>query len=195
MVGRHKEAVDLSWRKILGKVSAFPVLDSSCFANATTVAAAAEAIAASTSVKPSRSSATDGIASVSQSMPPQGSRLDPSASALDGQGSGRWPCKSDDDDASGRSARETAAQAADGGGGVGSLTVACVRWGLKYGTEYVERLAFGVRRNLRSRRYRFVCFTDDVESLKGLVGVEARPLGEHCKEWRGWWHKAFLFSR
>lgn len=79
-------------------------------------------------------------------------------------------------------------------GGVGSLTVVCVRWGDKYGPSYVERLASGVRRNLR-RRYTFVCFTDDVLALHGMAGVVARPIGTHCGSWKGWWHKAFLFSR
>lgn len=80
-------------------------------------------------------------------------------------------------------------------GGTGSLTVVCVRWGDKYGPEYVERLASGVRRNLRTRRYSFVCFTDDVLALDGMTGVVARPIGARCGGWKGWWHKAFLFSR
>lgn len=72
--------------------------------------------------------------------------------------------------------------------------MACVKWGTKYGLEYVERLARGVHRNL-DRPYQFVCFTDDVEALLGMDGVQARPLGEHCARWQGWWNKAFLFSR
>ena len=77
-----------------------------------------------------------------------------------------------------------------------TLTVACVRWGDKYGPEYVERLAEGVRRHLR-RRHRFVCYTDDVEALSGNTGIVAMPLGTTgvIRGWRGWWHKAFLFSR
>lgn len=74
------------------------------------------------------------------------------------------------------------------------LTVACVRWGDKYGVEYVKRLARGVRRNL-GRSHKFVCFTDDVEALVGMEGVETKPLGMRCLGWRGWWNKAFLFSR
>ncbi|CAM9860721.1 unnamed protein product [Sphacelaria rigidula] len=75
------------------------------------------------------------------------------------------------------------------------LTVVCVRWGDKYGVEYVERLAKGVSRNLRKWRHGFVCFTDDVESLRSIEGVEPRLLGQRCREWSGWWNKAFLFSR
>ena len=83
-----------------------------------------------------------------------------------------------------------------GGGEKGFLTVVCVRWGDKYGVEYVERLEAGVRRHLR-RRHRFVCYTDDVGALREEAGggVTARPLGTGCGNWRGWWHKAFLFSR
>lgn len=80
------------------------------------------------------------------------------------------------------------------GGGARLLTVACVRWGDKYGPEYVERLAAGVRRHLR-RSHRFVCYTDDVEALSGKAGIAAMPLATGGGEWRGWWHKAFLFSR
>lgn len=79
-------------------------------------------------------------------------------------------------------------------GGTACLTVVCVRWGDKYGPEYVERLASGVRRNLR-RRYNFVCFTDDVLALDGMTRVVAKPIGARCEGWKGWWHKAFLFSR
>lgn len=81
-----------------------------------------------------------------------------------------------------------------GGGARLPLTVACVKWGDKYGPEYVGRLAAGVRRHLR-RSHRFVCYTDDAEALSGEAGVVALPLGAGRRGWRGWWHKAFLFSR
>ncbi|CAM9526036.1 unnamed protein product [Choristocarpus tenellus] len=79
------------------------------------------------------------------------------------------------------------------------LTVVCVRWGDKYGTEYVTRLARGVHRNL-ARKHRFVCFTDDPSALEEAaatagVDMEARLLGVGGnKAWQGWWHKGFLFS-
>lgn len=92
------------------------------------------------------------------------------------------------------SAAPDVAAGEEGGGRARLLTVACVRWGHKYGPEYVEHLAAGVRRHL-TRRHRFVCFTDDVEALRGVSGVVAKPLGTGGAEWRGWWHKAFLFSR
>lgn len=91
-------------------------------------------------------------------------------------------------------ARQGAEEEEGGGGGARLLTVACVRWGDKYGPEYVERLAAGVRRYLR-RSHRFVCYTDDVEALRRKAGIVAVPLGSGGGKWRGWWHKAFLFSR
>ncbi|MDI9246614.1 hypothetical protein [Marinobacter sp. CHS3-4] len=52
-------------------------------------------------------------------------------------------------------------------------TVLCMKWGAKYGPEYVNRLASMVRRNL-SVEYRFVCLTDD--SLGIDPGVEVQPI-------------------
>ncbi|CAM9838694.1 unnamed protein product [Discosporangium mesarthrocarpum] len=76
-----------------------------------------------------------------------------------------------------------------------ALTVACVRWGDKYGPDYVRRLEAGVRRNLTGKDFRFVCFTDDPAAVEG-AGVEARGLPWSAPGlWQGWWHKAWLFSR
>ena len=71
------------------------------------------------------------------------------------------------------------------------LTVACVKWGTKYSSEYVLRLARGVRRHLR-RDAAFVCFTDDASGLEG-DGVEARALPRETPL-HSWWLKAWLFS-
>jgi hypothetical protein len=51
--------------------------------------------------------------------------------------------------------------------------VICMKWGRKYGPEYVNRLASMVRRHL-SLPHRFVCMTDDSSGLD--TGVDARPL-------------------
>eukprot|EP00939_MAST-03C_sp_MAST-3C-sp1_P000789 g789.t1 len=71
-----------------------------------------------------------------------------------------------------------------------NLTVVCVKWGKKYGTDYVRNLRRGVRRHLR-HPHTFICFTDEPTSLRGIDGVIARPL---AKGWTGWWNKATLFS-
>lgn len=51
--------------------------------------------------------------------------------------------------------------------------VICMKWGRKYGPEYVNILRRMVARNL-SRPHRFVCFTDDTAGLD--PEVETRPL-------------------
>ena len=48
--------------------------------------------------------------------------------------------------------------------------VLCLKWGKRYGAEYVNRLYRGVKANLR-RPFRFVCVTDDPTGL--VDGVEA----------------------
>lgn len=65
------------------------------------------------------------------------------------------------------------------------LTVACVRWGDKYGDEYVQRLKAGVARNL-SLPHDFVCFTD-----RPVKRVRCEPLPSGLPSW---WSKVALFK-
>ena len=51
--------------------------------------------------------------------------------------------------------------------------VICIRWGTKYGPDYVNRLHAMVARNLPGP-FRFTCFTDDPAGLR--EGVEPAPL-------------------
>ena len=51
--------------------------------------------------------------------------------------------------------------------------VICMKWGDKYGPDYVLKLRSMVRRHLH-RPHRFVCFTDDGTGLGG--DIEVRPL-------------------
>ena len=53
------------------------------------------------------------------------------------------------------------------------VNVLCLKWGKRYGADYVNRLYRGVSANL-SRPFRFVCFTDDPAGL--AEGVEAQPI-------------------
>lgn len=53
------------------------------------------------------------------------------------------------------------------------VNVICMKWGTKYGAEYVNRLYAGVRKHLK-RPHRFVCFTDDATGID--PGVEIKPL-------------------
>lgn len=71
------------------------------------------------------------------------------------------------------------------------LAVVCVKWGKRYGPEYVNRLHAAVRRHLPEEAADaiFVCFTDNGEGLD--EGVEVRPLPSGLPLW---WGKAYLFS-
>jgi len=70
-----------------------------------------------------------------------------------------------------------------------SLVVACLKWGKRYSSVYVNRLWAASRRHLRMPA-RFVCFTEDPAGLDG--SIEARPLPAASLPL--WWGKAYLFS-
>lgn len=53
--------------------------------------------------------------------------------------------------------------------------ILCMKWGTKYGPEYVNRLYGMVRRHL-SGDFRFVCLTDDPQGLR--AEVECHPIPE-----------------
>lgn len=70
--------------------------------------------------------------------------------------------------------------------------VACVWWGDKYSSEYVERLRDAVKRNME-RDYDFVCLTDrNPEEYKDITGVLFWQTP--YPEWEGWWQKIRLFD-
>lgn len=74
-----------------------------------------------------------------------------------------------------------------------ALTVVCVKWGAKYGADYVNKLNAMARRALGPGGVAaFICFTEDGGGLDPTV--EVRPLA-HRDDWEGWWFKAQLFSR
>lgn len=67
--------------------------------------------------------------------------------------------------------------------------IVCVKWGKKYGPEYVNILQAMVKRHL-TLSHRFICFTDDKTGLN--ADIETFPLIETQLE--GWWHKLTLFK-
>jgi len=73
--------------------------------------------------------------------------------------------------------------------------VICMKWGTKYGPEYVNKLYAMVRRNL-SGPVRFVCLTDDPSGV--VEGVECRPIPtlkvSSEKYDRAGWRKLAIFS-
>lgn len=70
----------------------------------------------------------------------------------------------------------------------GELHVVCVKWGTKYGADYVNKLYHGVEKFL-TLPHKFICFTEDSSGLD--EGILVTPLAE---DWTGWWGKATLFG-
>jgi hypothetical protein len=70
-----------------------------------------------------------------------------------------------------------------------TVTVLCVRFGNRYGREYVERLRNMVSRHL-TIPYEFVCLTDDQHPIDGVRSI-VRPNEGYAK---GWWHKVHMFD-
>ncbi len=68
------------------------------------------------------------------------------------------------------------------------IIVCCVKWGTKYGPEYVNILADMVARNCELP-YQFWCFTDDPRGLAEDVQPRNLPPGLD-----GWWNKLALFK-
>ena len=69
------------------------------------------------------------------------------------------------------------------------ITVLCVRFGNKYGREYVERLRNMVARHL-TVPYEFACLTDDQHDIAGVRKIY-QPNANYA---RGWWHKVHMFD-
>lgn len=71
-------------------------------------------------------------------------------------------------------------------------TVVCLKWGDKYGPEYVNNLHQHVEENL-TLPHRFVCITDDPSGLAD--GIEALPLLSDDETIKGWWQKLAFFKK
>ena len=70
------------------------------------------------------------------------------------------------------------------------INIVCLKWGGKYGPEYVNRLFYAVRRHV-THEYRFWCVTEDD------TGIDWRVRRSPLKIDRGletWWNKIQLFS-
>ncbi|MEM8670026.1 MAG: hypothetical protein AAGG48_21040 [Planctomycetota bacterium] len=52
--------------------------------------------------------------------------------------------------------------------------VLCIKWGTKYGSEYVNRLYHGVEKNL-SQPFRFICLTEVPDGIDRRVDVQPLP--------------------
>lgn len=69
------------------------------------------------------------------------------------------------------------------------VNVLCVRFGNKYGADYVEKLRNMVSRHL-TVPYEFYCLTDDQHPIDGVKSI-IRPNQGYV---RGWWHKVHMFD-
>jgi len=76
------------------------------------------------------------------------------------------------------------------------ITIVCVKWGAKYGPEYVNNLYNAVMRcsansSVFSIR-KFVCFTDDNSGLH--ENITCSLFDAATESWKGWWLKAQIFA-
>ena len=72
--------------------------------------------------------------------------------------------------------------------------VICIKWGTKFGPEYVNRLCKIVQKNL-SLPHRFVCFTDSAEGLaEGIEVRELPPYEDNPNIGDKGWRKLSLFN-
>lgn len=69
------------------------------------------------------------------------------------------------------------------------VTVLCVRYGTKYGVDYVERLRNMVSRHMKVP-YEFVCLTDNPNAIDG-VRIIYQPSSGYSKLW---WQKVHMFD-
>ena len=69
------------------------------------------------------------------------------------------------------------------------VTVLCVRFGNKYGPEYVEKLRNMVSRHL-TVPYEFVCLTDNQHPIEGVRSIILPNAGYS----KGWWYKVHMFD-
>jgi hypothetical protein len=68
------------------------------------------------------------------------------------------------------------------------LCVVCVKYGTKYGADYVNKLYRGVTR-FTTVPFEFMCFTEDSDGLD--PAITAKPLKQ---KWQTWWSKVHIFD-
>ncbi len=68
------------------------------------------------------------------------------------------------------------------------INVLAVKWGKRYGADYVNKLYAGIKKNT-TWEFKFYCFTDDSTGLN--PNIVPMPLEEG---WTGWWGKVTLFK-
>lgn len=69
------------------------------------------------------------------------------------------------------------------------ISFVCMKWGTKYGADYVNKLYRGIKRH-SSKEFTFHCISDNFEGLE----QEIRPIKLEC-DFKGWMRKSILFSK
>lgn len=69
--------------------------------------------------------------------------------------------------------------------------IICLKWGDKYGPEYVNNLYRNVKKNT-TIKHRFICITEDPTGID--EGVECLPLLTDDLTVKGWWQKLAFFQ-
>ena len=74
-----------------------------------------------------------------------------------------------------------------------TVNILTLKWGAKYGPEYVNRLFAGVKQNLQ-RDFRFLCFTDNADDLSPEIEIHPLPELDVPEPWQKTpWLKLALF--
>lgn len=71
------------------------------------------------------------------------------------------------------------------------INIICLKWGTKYGPEYVNRLYSMVRRHT-TKDFRFFCLTDDAKDIRNEVSIVPLKFSDTLDSW---WNKIWLFSQ
>lgn len=72
------------------------------------------------------------------------------------------------------------------------INIVCLKWGGKYGPEYVNRLFYALRRNT-TRDYQFWCLTEQHQGIDIQSGIKILPL-KYPDRLDSWWNKISLFD-
>ena len=72
---------------------------------------------------------------------------------------------------------------------VNDISFVCMKWGNKYGAEYVNKLFNGISKNIKDKKFDFWCITENSNELNSNIKV--LPLT--C-DFKGWMKKSYLFS-
>lgn len=71
------------------------------------------------------------------------------------------------------------------------INIVCLKWGTKYGPEYVNRLYAMVKRHV-TKDFRFWCLTEDPKNIRSEIGIIPLDQGYPLDSW---WNKIYLFSK